>query len=522
MLVQRSFEDLGTPLADVAFAVLDLETTGGSPQDCSITEVGVIKVRGGETLGTFQTLVNPGSPVPAFIRLLTGISNEMLVEAPAIESVLPSLVEFLHDTVVVAHNARFDTSFVNAALVRAGYDPLTNRVVDTARLAAKILAGEVRNNKLETLARSLRLPHQPCHRAFADVLATTDLLHTLIERAAGYGVTTLEDLLALSSTRMDGTFSKIRLCDTLPNTKGVYRFVGTQGQTLYVGKATDLRSRVRSYFYGDPRRKIRDLLRQVDRIDVDEHPTMLEAEVAEARAIARELPPHNRAGKHHPTWYVKVARGRSPKVSMARVRRADSCVYLGPFTARVCKMLIEGLRDALPIHRCSEPRRCNGCAFSEMLRCPGGATEEHRAGVMSVARALTTEPGLVLEPLRKRMVELAATERFEQAADVRKKGELLEKALTRSIELQALADAGRIQLDIDGRVVTIRNGVLVTDDRGAEPAPTPWLDARTICSWLRRDVEPACIVSVSGSWALPITARPAGYFKQAPLADLKS
>src|SRR5688500_16353243 len=149
MLAQRSFEDLGTPLAEVTFCVLDLETTGGSPADCSITEVGAIKVQGGETLGTFQTLVNPGNPVPAFIRLLTGISDEMLVEAPAIEGVLPNLIEFVRGTVVVAHNARFDTSFVNAALTRAGYDPLSNRVVDTARLAAKILAGEVRNNRLE-------------------------------------------------------------------------------------------------------------------------------------------------------------------------------------------------------------------------------------------------------------------------------------------------------------------------------------------------------------------------------------
>src|SRR5687768_15333408 len=150
MLLQRSFEDLGTPLAEVAFCILDLETTGGSPTECSITEVGAPKVRGGETLGTFQTLVNPGSPVPAFIRLLTGISDDMLVEAPEVENVLPSLLEFVRGTVLVAHNARFDTSFVNAALERAGYERLPNRVVDTARLAAKILHGEVRNNRLET------------------------------------------------------------------------------------------------------------------------------------------------------------------------------------------------------------------------------------------------------------------------------------------------------------------------------------------------------------------------------------
>ena len=510
MLVQRSFEDMGIPLSEVTFCILDLETTGGSPADCSITEVGAIKVLRGEVTGTFQTLVNPGSPVPAFIRLLTGISDDMLIEAPAIGTVLPNLLEFVRDTVLVAHNARFDTSFVNAALERAGYERLGNRVVDTARLAAKILHGEVPNNRLETLARALRLPHRPCHRAFADVLATTDLLHVLIERASGFGVTTLEDLLALSSTRMDGTFAKISMCEGLPSTKGVYRFLGAQGQTLYVGKATDLRTRVRSYFYGDPRRKIRDLLRQVDRIEVDEYPTMLEAEVAEARSIARELPPHNRAGKRHGTWYVKVASGKGAKVATARVVKDDGAVYLGPYTPRVCRTLIEGLRDALPLHRCSEPRRCSGCAFSEMRRCSGGSGEEHLEQIRSVARAITTDPGIVLAPLRDRMVALARSERYEQAAEVREKGALLERTLTRSIEMAALVGAGRIELEIGTRRITIERGRLTMASDAEDSGHT---DGRVFCSWLRRGVEDARLVSVEGTWAVPVSARPSEHFK---------
>src|SRR5688572_8662170 len=105
MPLQRSFEDLGTPLSEVTFCVLDLETTGGSPADSAITEVGACKVVRGEVVGTFQTLVNPGQPVPAFVRLLTGISDELLVEAPDVESVMPALLEFLRDSVIVAHNA---------------------------------------------------------------------------------------------------------------------------------------------------------------------------------------------------------------------------------------------------------------------------------------------------------------------------------------------------------------------------------------------------------------------------------
>ncbi|MEA2446615.1 MAG: polymerase subunit epsilon [Actinomycetota bacterium] len=509
---QRSFEELGTPLADVVFCVVDLETTGGSPQADSITEIGALKVRRGENVGTFQTLVNPGSAVPAFIRLLTGISDEMLVEAPEVDGVLPNFLEFAKDTVIVAHNARFDTGFLNAALLRADYPPLDNRVVDTARLAAKILAGEVRNNRLETLARHLRCAHQPCHRAFADVLATTDVLHHLIERAAGFGVTTLEDLMALTSTRMDGTFSKIRLCDGLPSATGVYRFLGAQGQTLYVGKAADLRTRVRSYFYGDPRRKIRDLLRQTSSIEVQEYPTMLEAEVMEARAISAELPPHNRAGKRKPTWYVKVsANGRAPKVGTARVVKDDG-IYLGPFSPRTARVLVDAFRDALAIHRCTTPSKCNGCVFSEMHRCPGGRTDEHRDEVMRAARSIQVDPAIVLDVLLERMAFLAKQGRFEEAAEARDKGALLERTLCGSIESQALTDAGDVVLRVGNEQLTIRNGSLVATGP-PETAAGIAREARVIGSWIRRHGDEARLVSVSGTWAIPITAAPRNRFK---------
>lgn len=189
-------------MSEVTFCVIDLETTGGSPTRSGITEVGAVKVRCGEVVGTFQSLVDPGEPIPAFIGLLTGISDEMLIEAPETTAVLPSLLEFIGGSVIVAHNARFDVGFINAALTQAGYEPLANPVVDTVRLAAKILDDEVPNNRLETLAHCLRCDHKPKHRAYADVLATIDLLHHLIERATGYGVTTLEDLLEFCAARL--------------------------------------------------------------------------------------------------------------------------------------------------------------------------------------------------------------------------------------------------------------------------------------------------------------------------------
>jgi DNA polymerase III subunit epsilon len=514
MQVQRSFEELGTPLTDVTFCVLDLETTGGSPASCAITEIGACKVQMGEVTGTFQTLVNPGCDVPAFIRLLTGISDDLLVEAPEIEAVLPSLLEFVKGTVIVAHNARFDIGFLNAACARGGYPRLDNQVVDTAGLARKILAGEVPNNRLETLARYLRCAHQPCHRAYADVLATTDVLHHLIERVAGFGVTTLEDLVRMSSTRMDGTFHKISLADDVPKGVGIYRFIGITGQTLYVGKASDLRSRVRSYFYGDPRRKIRDLLRETQRIDTESFPTLLEAEVAEARAIAAEMPPYNSAGKRTGKWYVKVAStGRTAKISSARIRKDDGSLYMGPFNSmRTVRTLIDGLRDAVLLHRCTEPARCKGCAFSQLRTCAGRDREAHRDEVEKVLLAAASDPGVVLEPLLERMWRLARQERYEEAAELRERGSLLERALDRHIETRCLAAAGTIRLRVGEREIVIEEGRLVD---GGVPDASPdaaQKEARVIGRWLNRSDE-VRLVSVSGTWAVPVGARPVDRFK---------
>lgn len=529
--VQRSFEQLGTPLAEVTFCVLDLETTGGSHMD-GITEVGAVKVCRGEITGTFHTLVNPGQPVPAFIRLLTGIDDDMVVEAPDIGAVLPSLLSFIGDAVIVAHNARFDVGFVNGALRAADYPPLTNRVIDTALLARKILAGEVPNHKLSTLARHLRCAHQPSHRAYADVLATIDVLHHLIERVAGYGVTTLEDLAAMSATRMDGTFSKLRLTDELPHASGVYRFLGRDGQTLYVGKATDIRSRVRSYFYGDPRRKIRDLLREAHSIQASTYATMLEAEIAEARAIASEMPPYNRAGKRGKNWYLRVTLGKHPKIGAARVAKEDGNLYLGPFSSmRTVRMLIDGLRDAARIHRCSDPRKCGSCPYADLGTCAG--TDAQRAEIRQVARALTGDAAPALAAIAGRMNKLARAERFEEAAEVRERGALLASALQRSYEAQALIAAGDVVLSIGERALLIRNGMLhaAIDVEGNEngalrrlspgvdqmPArfltPEQQRDARVILGWLRREPETVRVLHADRPWVLPASAVPARTFQ---------
>ena len=256
-----------------------------------------MKLRGGECLGTFQTLVNPGVGIPPEITFLTGITEAMVLPAPWIDEVLPSFLEFLG-----VGGDRGAQRAVRPALPRSrrsllsGRAPLTEPLRSTrAPWPAGWSAMRCRNCQLGTLAERLRLPHKPSHRALADALATGDLLHTLLERAGNLGVLGLDDLFELPTVRAHPQMGKLRLTTNLPRRPGVYLFTGRTGRVLYVGKATNLRARVRSYFGGDDRRKISQLLRETEAIDHVVCAGTLEAAVLEVRLIHRHQPPFNPA-----------------------------------------------------------------------------------------------------------------------------------------------------------------------------------------------------------------------------------
>ena len=194
-MAERVGDGPGISLRDVTFVVLDLETTGTCPKRCAITEIGAAKFRGGHCLGTLATLVDPGQPVPPLVTELTGIADRMLSGAPPLLHLLPTVTDFLAGAVLVGHNVGFDVAFLEAAYEANGSRPPIGRVVDTLTLARHLLDGEVPDMKLRTLAAHFRAAHQPKHRALPDALATADVLHALIERAAGFGVFTLEALL---------------------------------------------------------------------------------------------------------------------------------------------------------------------------------------------------------------------------------------------------------------------------------------------------------------------------------------
>ena len=420
--VQGSFDDFGTPLADVTFCVLDLETTGGDRAGDMITEVGAVKVRGGECLGTFQTLVNPGRAIPPVITVLTGLTDALVAPAPRIESVLPSLLEFMRDTVLVGHNIGFDVAFLRAAFERAGhprYDPMR---IDTVALARRLVRDEVPDCRLGTLASRLRLDHRPTHRALDDALATTDLLHLLIERASGLGVLGLDDLVTLASMAGHPQAAKLKLTSSLPRSPGVYLFCGYRDEVLYVGKATNLRQRVRSYFGREDRRRIGPMLREAQSVRHHTLPDPLSAEVVEARLIARLKPRYNRAGTHADRYcYVRLDVDSAwPRLAIVK-DAARTGLHLGPLPSRtMATLVVEALQAALPLRRCSTrlgrghvpAPDASPCVAAQLgvAACPCAGLAERRSydeAVTVACDAIEGRPDAVVERLTARMTALA-------------------------------------------------------------------------------------------------------------------
>lgn len=470
LAIQRSFEEMGAPLYDVPFCILDLETTGATPADCGITEIGAVLYKGGEELGSFQTLVDPGREIPPFITVLTGITHAMVINAPKIEEAFPTFLEFLGDAVIVGHNVRFDLSFLNAAAMQLGYGKLPNRWVDTLGLARRLVRREVRNFKLETLAAHFRSPDKPTHRALDDAQATAWVLHRLLERAGTIGVTALEDLLQLPTARGSQHYAKIRLTDPLPRKPGVYLFRDRNDEIFYVGKAKNLRTRVRSYFYGDHRRSVATMLAELDRIEHRVCATELEAEVTELRLIHEHRPRHNRRSKPpKSSHWVKLTKEAFPRLSLVRTQREDGLAYLGPFRSRrSAELVMTAIWDALPIRRCSGRAGGRGapCAPAQMgvamCPCDGVLTNDEYAPVVRrLIDGINRDPAILLDPLATRMSDLASLQRYEEAAWTRDRYRALARALQRRREWQTMNAAGRVWVESsDGDGALIEQGRL--------------------------------------------------------------
>ncbi|MFF4772219.1 DEDD exonuclease domain-containing protein [Microtetraspora fusca] len=541
--VQGTLDELGTPLRDVTFVVFDLETTGGAAAEHAITEIGAVKVRAGEILGEFATLVDPGGPIPPFISVLTGITDAMVMAAPKMPEVLPAFLEFAAGATLVAHNAPFDMGFLRAACAAGGYPPPANPVVDTADLARRVLTrDETPNCKLATLARLFRSGTEPCHRALADARATVDVLHGLIGRVGSYGVHTLEDLRSFVRAPTPEQRRKRHLAQSVPSAPGVYVFEDAKGEALYIGKSSNLRNRVRSYFTAsETRPRVREMVGIAESVRSIVCATALEAEVRELRMIGAAKPRYNKRSRfpERVVW-LKLTDEPFPRLSVVRDLKDDRGTYLGPFSSsRIADEARAALHEAIPLRQCTQrlsPRvRRAACTLAELGRCgapcEGRESEEEYSRHVECARhAMDRDPEVVVSAIEARMRRLSAEQRYEEAAVDRDRLAAYVRTAARMQRLRALTAipqmvAAAPAFDGGWDIHVVRHGRLAAAGvmpRGAHPVP--YVDAlvataetvapgpgpipaasaeetECVLRWL--ESPGVRLVRVDGTWSLP-------------------
>jgi len=541
--VQGTLDELGTPLREVTFVVFDLETTGGSAAEHAITEIGAVKVRGGEVVGEFATLIDPGGPIPPFISVLTGITDAMVLAAPPFSQVLPSFLEFVKGAALVAHNAPFDMSFIRAACAANGYPPPANPIVDTADLARRVLTrDETPNCKLGTLARLFRSTTEPCHRALADAKATVDVLHGLIARVGSLGVHTLEELRSFARTPTPEQQRKRHLAEGVPSAPGVYVFEDTRGEALYIGKSSNLRNRVRSYFTAsETRSRIREMVGIAERVRTIVCATGLEAEIRELRMIGSTKPRYNKRSRfpERAVW-LKLTNEPFPRLSIVREVKDDGATYLGPFgSSRAADDARTAMHEALPLRQCTERlssrTRRSACTLAELGRCgapcEGRESEDAYARhVRGAKRAMEHDSEAVFSALEARMRRLSTEQRYEEAAIDRDRLAVYIRTAARMQRLRSLTTISQMvaaspAFDGGWDIHVVRYGRLAAAGvmpRGAHP--TPYVDAlvataetvtpgpgptpaasaeetECVLRWL--DSPGVRLVQVDGTWSVP-------------------
>jgi DNA polymerase-3 subunit epsilon len=283
------------------YAIVDIETTGGSPKSEKITEIALYIFDGKEIVNEFKTLINPEKPIPYFITSLTGITDEMVADAPKFYEVAKQLVEITQDKIFVAHNVSFDYRFIRSEFKSLGFDFTRNNLC-TLQLSRRLFPGH-RSYSLGNICQDLGIEIENRHRAAGDALATVKLLEKLLNKCTENGD---GDLLAAASRptlrNLHPLFER-KVIDNLPEETGVYYFLNDQYQVIYIGKSRNIKQRVYTHLSNNGSRRSIELKENIASVEYELTGSELVALLIESGEIKKHAPYYNRAQKRKVMQY---------------------------------------------------------------------------------------------------------------------------------------------------------------------------------------------------------------------------
>jgi DNA polymerase-3 subunit epsilon len=430
---------------DAVFVVIDVETTGQSAQFGRITEIGMVKVVDGEIIDEYSTLINPEQFIPPFITQMTGISNEMVAQAPKFNEVKGRIQSFLGDAVFVAHNAAFDYGFVNSSFQREGLKPIPNELLCTVRVARRLLP-TTKSKSLESLIKFYDIKVKERHRALDDAKATAQILINFLEILENkYDLETLDEVIGFQYKNVfklkKPPKNFLLLKDTLgeiPEKPGVYFMYDKYDSLIYIGKSKNLKERVDSYFYHNTghTQKVFEMVRFVQSIKYDTTGSELSALLLESALIKKHKPVYNTVSKRYRKYpFLKINLTEEyPTLSWDYNITDDGAAYYGPFTNRDhVEIFLDTLNKLFKLRECNNFHfgKNKDCMYSEIHRCLAPCVtndkEAYKKEIEHIIQFLNGRMNGILTKFTELMHEKSSNLHFEEAAEIRDKITLIEK-----------------------------------------------------------------------------------------------
>ncbi len=422
------------PIEKAEYCIVDVETTGLSPRTNNVIEIGLVKVSNLKVTNTYHSLINPGRDIPYYITQLTGITNEDVYDAPFFEDIVNEIEEFIGEDILTAHNFSFDSSFLRKEFHYCGKEKPYDLNLCTLKLARRLYPN-LSSKSLHSVSKHLRLTNKSEHRALGDAEITARVLIKMIKEVRkNQGIDTVDELIKLQSvpkSQINQVKIKKALANDiveLPVAPGIYYFLNSKNEIIYIGKAKSLRSRIKSYFSQTAPKKAKRIIKQASRLKIEITNSELTALLTEAESIKLINPRHNsQLKKYGNKYFLRIVRTHKyPTIEIANYFDFDGNDYFGLFISRKkADAVFEIINKAFVLRECTDKDFDKGkkCFLADIERCTAPCVNKldssYREELEKAYEFLYGKNQVVLNRLINKMKEHSEKQRYEKAAEVK-------------------------------------------------------------------------------------------------------
>lgn len=448
------------------FCVVDVETTGLSPHNCRIIEIGIIKIEDRSITDKYSNFIHPGCPIPYNITALTGIDDDDVLDAPSFDDIAYDILDFLEGSVIVAHNVSFDVGFLTQEFARSGITNFRPVQVCTVKLARRLFP-ELRSRKLGSVCKYLRIKNEDEHRAQSDARATARIfLKMLMKTDEQFGFKYVEELVQYQFSTVNSTLKNVshkkfhKDLSQLPDSPGIYYYINKRDEIIYIGKAKSLRERLRSYLLPNAPSKTKKIVRQAKTLKTELTNSELTALLAEAELIKKVMPRHNRQLKsYRDKYFLKIdIQDTFPNVELINKFDFDGNDYFGLFISRKKAEKVKDIIDkSFQLRECKKKdfEKEKSCLLAQIERCTEPCQNKNRnlyqEELSRVYEFLEGDHETVLKRLIGRMKKYSEELKFEKAAEMKELADLVLAQIHRSSVLKEPINKANVLLEIDER-----------------------------------------------------------------------